>query len=373
MDPFDPDLLPKASGLTNIGQTCYFNSMLQALLTCTSLTKTILTLKPLSKNKLLLAYAELIQNPNPNQSVVIWQTMMDILKQTQRFPHFRDQQQDSHESFHIFLELLGDPDPEKTEKKKKTEEGEEEDKKAELSEVEKIFRTRFRSRIVCKECGTCTESKQEEIFINLNQTDKIPESIKYKNSMVEDYTCDNCAKAHLLESPKKCEMCTKICHRILYDRKLLMCPDCQPNFIFTFPDNYKTMLCDLCTNIYEIIHDNPYKRLICDKCKPIYKEKKTQVTIQTRLTMVRSCIVILFNKYENKYLFNYPESFSIGENNQFVYKAVAQIEHSGGMNGGHYWALAKRNGGDYVLNDGSASPASLNPTDSTYLVFYHLQ
>lgn len=365
MDSFDEDLLPKASGLTNIGQTCYFNSMLQALLTCTSLTKTILRLKVSSKNNLLLSYADLIENPNPNQSVVIWQTMMNILTKTNRFPHFREQQQDSHESFHIFLELLGDPDPEKIKEDK--------NEKIELSEVEKIFRTRFRSRISCKECGTCTENKQEEIFINLNQTDIIPDSIKFKNIVVEDYICDNCSKSHLLTSQKKCEMCTKICNRILYDNKLLMCPKCQPNFVFTFPDNYKTILCDLCINIYEILHNDPYKKLICDKCKPIYKEKKTQVQIQTRLTMVSSCIVVLFNKYENKYCFKYPDTFSIGENNKFIYKAVAQIEHSGGMTGGHYWALAKRKGNDYILNDGSASPSELNATNSTYLVFYHLQ
>ena len=56
------------------------------------------------------------------------------------------------------------------------------------------------------------------------------------------------------------------------------------------------------------------------------------------------------------------------------YRLVAQIEHSGGLEGGHYWARCLRGGGAlqaFMLNDTGISPARFGPSAETYIVVYH--
>lgn len=55
------------------------------------------------------------------------------------------------------------------------------------------------------------------------------------------------------------------------------------------------------------------------------------------------------------------------------YRLLGQVEHSGGLGGGHYWARALRAGGAFVLNDASVAPARLAPTANTYLAAYHYE
>ena len=38
-----------------------------------------------------------------------------------------------------------------------------------------------------------------------------------------------------------------------------------------------------------------------------------------------------------------------------IFRQTAQIEHSGSMSGGHYWALCRRADGVYCLNDQSCT------------------
>lgn len=351
MEELKSECLPEASGLTNIGQTCYFNSMLQALISCTSLSTLILQLKDTSTNQLLLEYSKLLTNPNSNQSITIWETMMRILVSTNKHPHFRNQQQDSHESLQIFLDLLSMNHP----------------------EINEIFNARYRYRTVCHECKFSTEKAHEDLSISLNQTDKIPETLMNRSTEITDYRCNSCTKEHLVKSNRQCVTCRKIYYKILNNKKELMCQECQPNFVYLLPSNYKTLLCEVCAVVYNILQTkNPFYDLICKDCKSIYNEKKTTATINYRLTKVSPVMIILFNKYQGKYLFPYPDKFTIGKETKFTYQVVAQIEHSGGMEGGHYWAIASRKNGTFTLNDSSASPGSLSPTESSYLVFYHL-
>lgn len=58
----------------------------------------------------------------------------------------------------------------------------------------------------------------------------------------------------------------------------------------------------------------------------------------------------------------------------YVYKVVAQVEHSGGAESGHYWAICKRADGKvYRLNDSSATPTNtFTPSPNTVMIFYEL-
>jgi ubiquitin C-terminal hydrolase len=71
----------------------------------------------------------------------------------------------------------------------------------------------------------------------------------------------------------------------------------------------------------------------------------------------------------------FPDSFELpGLDGPLRYRVMAQIEHSGSENGGHYWARVRRDGPDgpkaYMCNDESVSPSKLEPTENTYLVFF---
>ena len=43
------------------------------------------------------------------------------------------------------------------------------------------------------------------------------------------------------------------------------------------------------------------------------------------------------------------------------------------MSSGHYWAVCKRKGGWFCMNDMNITPAEFSPTNNTYIVIYHIQ
>lgn len=89
------------------------------------------------------------------------------------------------------------------------------------------------------------------------------------------------------------------------------------------------------------------------------------------LTMVPEIVVVAFEKFYNKKDLYFPQTFDITDKSgkKMIFKQVAQIEHSGSMNGGHYVARCLRDN-IYQFNDLSVSPSSLTPTPNTYMVFY---
>lgn len=106
----------------------------------------------------------------------------------------------------------------------------------------------------------------------------------------------------------------------------------------------------------------------------------------TRLRFVREMLIVLFNQYSRKAPAPYfPPTFEIPLKDKppLRYRAVASLEHSGGLDGGHYWTRALRNSeaGESccALNDSSASAetsgarAEVTPSRNTYLAFYHVE
>lgn len=157
-------------------------------------------------------------------------------------------------------------------------------------------------------------------------------------------------------------------------------------FIHRFKYTIKCMSCSYTTDIikdhsilFEIFHisevntDNMlnYKTILpdykCDKC-----EKKGAVK-NAMLTMLPEIIICLFNVYYTKKIHNFPDILEFpGVKKTLKYKAIGQIEHSGSLNGGHYWARALRNSGVYLFNDNSYNSSVIEPTANTYMVIYHL-
>ena len=99
------------------------------------------------------------------------------------------------------------------------------------------------------------------------------------------------------------------------------------------------------------------------------------------LMMVPEILFCMFNLYEGfggahraRY---FPTSLQIPARTggDFNYQLVGQVEHSGGLHGGHYWArgLRKNIAGPsvFMLNDMGVSQSNFMSTPNTYIVAYH--
>lgn len=116
----------------------------------------------------------------------------------------------------------------------------------------------------------------------------------------------------------------------------------------------------------------------CDTCKA-----KTHMQFQRILSRTSQIMVLVFKKYEGKRVQFFPTSFTIdrGSEPAFQYCVVAQIEQSGNAGGGHYYAYGSRitpstgtsvRTAVYNLNDSYVEPRreGFTPTHNTYMVFY---
>lgn len=105
----------------------------------------------------------------------------------------------------------------------------------------------------------------------------------------------------------------------------------------------------------------------CEKCNNIGAEKKAN------LTMLPEIIICLFNVYYNKAIHLFPDTLTFpGVDKKLTYKVIGQVEHSGSLNGGHYWSRALRNNGIYLFNDFTYNESNIEPTKNTYFIIYHL-
>jgi len=107
---------------------------------------------------------------------------------------------------------------------------------------------------------------------------------------------------------------------------------------------------------------------VCEKCN------KKNVINDTRLISVPNNIIVIFNKYEQKVNLNHPNElvFISKYGEALKYDLVTQIEHQGNLNGGHYYALLKRNGVVYSCNDSEILELNINlkSTNNTYIALY---
>lgn len=157
-------------------------------------------------------------------------------------------------------------------------------------------------------------------------------------------------------------------------------------FIHRFKYNIKCMSCFYTTEtikdhsiLFELFHISEineenmlnYKSILddykCEKCNKLGAVKCA------KLTMLPEIIVCLFNVYYDKHIHKFPNFLEFpGLTNSLKYRVIGQIEHSGSLNGGHYWARAIRNSGVYLFNDHTYSKSIIEPTNNTYIVVYHL-
>lgn len=286
--PYNNKLVPLPFGFRNMGATCYFNSLLQALLSCTSVTEVFLdtgSAEEYAKNPVSEVYCEIINAMFSKDQKIstlapkLWKRVFQYASKRKDNIKFSSGQQDANEGFHMFIDSI--------------------DK---LSEIQQLFNHRYESKIKCEECKKWVSVKKNEYYV----FDVEPES---KNSIQDMLTCYTSS----VDADYKC-------------------PDCGV--------------------------------------------KKERLRID-RLTMVPEILIVLSKKYDARgrklnVVTDFPkELYFKGRSGKLVYEAVAQVEHSGTMSGGHYWAVCRRRGGWFILNDMGVQPGKFGPTVNTYMVFYH--
>lgn len=141
-------------------------------------------------------------------------------------------------------------------------------------------------------------------------------------------------------------------------------------------DNLKNKI-DIDDFMYSVNIINDYK---CDKCNTISKSMYEKQALN-----ISKYFVIILNKYFNKTLIEFPNSFEITikqfENNienyipkNHIWENIGQIEHIGHLNSGHYNAICKRFNKIFKIDDIKVEiKNTLKPSKNTYVVFFEKQ
>lgn len=338
--PLNEESLPPPFGFHNIGFTCYFNSVLQALISCTSFTEDLMkNRKEYEKHPvagifclMINLYQELMQDKADQATITqkmhkyapaMWKNMM--VYASKKYKGFQPGQQCASEGYNILLDTMD-----------------------EFTELNDYFIHRYKTSIYCHDCQDWVTSKNDTFNMFEVQADLRTEQIEKFAAIDEDY---NIAR----------DMNSFLAKQNGYADKDFKCPKCN---------------------------------------------KKGEKFLSNKLVMVPEVLVVLAKKYDKKKKLNvvtpfpeilsfnklapspYVDSVDMGvddadgerkddseddgqENKKLYFRAVAQVEHAGGRNGGHYWAICRRNDGWYRLDDMSVSKAEFGATANTYMVFYH--
>jgi ubiquitin C-terminal hydrolase len=310
-------------GFHNLGATCYFNALVQSLLSCPSFTKELMRDDKYKNNPISSTFIELIETST----------------------YYND-----------LCEKNNDPDPE-------------------------IVATASETKHKLNKFGAKIWKK---MIVKLSSEKKIK-----PQSFMQGMQCAGEGYHYLLESMEKFQALQNLfLHRYKSLIHCFTCDDWVSNVnclysLFEVDPHFQTEQLDK----FKDYHINPInmnefiskqsgyvdKDFQCSKCKT--REERFRVNL---LVMVPEILVVMAKKFtvEQKLDVNtdFPThmQFNGSKNKPMIYEAVAQIEHTGGRDGGHYWAICKRRGGWFELNDMNVLPSKFQPTKNTYIVMYNL-
>jgi len=335
MESYDNALAPEAFGLNNTGVICYFNSFLQTLAGCTSMIRAVLNnidyLQLTATGRATLNYfssfaeknkdGEIVSRSQPLGNVsLLSSTVLQALVSdlALRRPHVRfgRGQESASEALVHFLDMIEPQSLEHISRRNHP--------------LTKLFLHHIRCELHCRKCKNIV-STNSDYAVNFNlfhfdkmtnppkNTNEFSKALRFSVSTTEDYRCSKC----------------------------------------------------LCVNCGSSLVDNK-----CNTCGKL--AEKTTVFRIYNLTMAPEIIFCMFNLYVgfggSRISRYFPEYIELPTNDKttFRFKLIGQVEHSGSLSGGHYWARGLRARNNvFMLNDNSVSPTVFTPTSNTYIVAYH--
>lgn len=317
MDSYEPKFIPKPFGLNNTGAICYFNGFLQAIAGCTSFTKAVIKNEELMKRTLTgNAMIKFVKAYTGNQSDIelLSSTVLHalVLDLSVRRPHVHfGGGQESASEALIHLLEMMEPT------------------EGSGSPITNLFLHRFQDKVHCRICKNIV-STTTDLAVNFNlfhidtmqskpqNEEEFSKAMRFQSSITEDYHCPVCPCVN--------------CGIAAVDGK---CPNCGSKSIAA-----------------------------------------TAIRIYN-LTMIPEIIFCMFNVYGVRTSRYFPDQikFPAVDGGELVYSVVGQVEHSGNIFGGHYWARGLRADGEknsvFLINDIHVSPSSFTPTPNTYIVVYN--
>jgi ubiquitin C-terminal hydrolase len=308
----DSEKIPQSQGIPNYGATCYFNSIIQCILSLTSIHQ---LLQEKDETKIIeVKHINLAKNNDDLQS-----QSTNILFRTQLFKNIYNNSIQSNDISYFCRQLL------------------------DLV----IFHSKSKSNNVKLDWGQQDAHELLELLFDL-----FPPNIKklFEHRYIKQIYCPKCKKL----TPQKREIETIF---IL-----------QP----ILPMENKEVMP---LNDFIIKQDEEINDYICPNIQCKSKCKKIRMSI---LSMVPEILVFVIKKYLSSSNIAFPLRLTFlakGGRKNLVYQLVAQSEHSGNMDGGHYWAICLRKENKNLkfknLNDSSISNDMAGPTQNSYMMFYH--
>lgn len=306
-------LLPEPFGLPNYGANCYFNSLMQSLISCTAFNEAVLGnpdyMQRTDTGKAVYEFVKKALRLQNNSTAPVFGALINDLRTRRPYIKFGPGQQSASECFVLLLDMI---EPELTPDELQSQRDNDNIPASGLNPVTDIFIHIKKTKIFCQTCNHEINTRTHETQFNLidfdqnSQADEFIPKIHMNQEFLDGYICDNCK----IKS------------------------DCENRII-------KTTILDVVPEIFVCLFD-------------IYEQSHR------------------FIRQMPEYF-----EFQTPSNETLKYRRVAQVEHSGSRSGGHYWAIClrkKNNGNDsFTLNDSNTSPcAGLNLTKNTYLIFYQL-
>lgn len=351
------------STLKNLGNTCFFNSVLQSLFHTSELREFFLNGDYTSKSRLVQKVSETFRVMCANNYCISPHTVYEAFAFAKK--KFDHDQEDAHEAVQFMIDRLH----EGLMIKKFTvwvNNGVRLKSMKEVSPISDIFQTEFCQKTQCTECMHVSKRYPvgNELILNLDDTNE--ENIydllnKYFRRDImendEKYHCDDCCK--------KCQH---------YRNNLV------PN-------------CPICSVDYEITKDNK-----CSQCvKQMRSEgrecNKTVALKKTKILKLPKCLVIVLGRFKtiwdsrvnnlvqekNEKMVEFPlidldMSPYVESNMNYKYELYSVNYHVGrNTHGGHYFSSAKVESGWIKLDDTIATNIkSLNEVvnNKAYILYY---
>jgi ubiquitin C-terminal hydrolase len=163
--PYNLKFVPKGNGFVNLGATCYFNSILQCLMSCSSIFETLkanedkdhIKNHPLARNLMALHRASMMGQDVSRACIPVWRDIMGIAQARNDKVKINMGQQDAHEGLMMFLDIVDT-----------------------IPEIKRLFEHRHRTQVLCDKCKKwVVDRKETNLTFDVQPDLKTEQHIKF--------------------------------------------------------------------------------------------------------------------------------------------------------------------------------------------------